>query len=79
MQQNVTVWTVENGTARATKTSNVPMIDLAQQSVDMQVDQPMTNFVLVNEETAMRIDLISQLSLGSTNLIEKLLKFNCEI
>ena len=76
IQQNVTMWSVENGTARATKTSNVQMLDLAQQSVDMQVDQPMTNFVLVNEETSMRIDVISQIALGSTIQIEKMLKFN---
>jgi len=76
IQQTVTIWSVENGTARATKTSNVKIVDLSQQSVDMQADQPMTNFVLVNEETSMRIDVISQIALGSTTQIEKMLKFN---
>jgi hypothetical protein len=76
IQQTINVWTVENGVARATQTSNVPIVDLAQQSVDMQVDQPMTNFVLVNEETSMRIDVISQIALGSTIQLEKMLKFN---
>jgi len=70
------MWTIENGVARATKTTNVPMVDLAQQSVDMQVNQPMTNFVLVNNETSMRMDVISQIALGSTIQLEKMLKFN---
>jgi hypothetical protein len=52
------------------------IIDLFVQSQKNVVDQPMTNFVLVNRETAMRIDAISQIALGSLDNVEKMLKFN---
>jgi hypothetical protein len=52
------------------------IIDLTQQSLDIKQTQPMTNFVLVNEETSMRIDAISQIALSSIIHTEKMLKFN---
>lgn len=61
------VITLENGTE---------IIDLVQQSMDIKEDQPMINFALVNDETSMRIDIISQIVFGTTLHIEKLLKFN---
>lgn len=52
------------------------ILDLTQQSLDIKQDQPMINFVLVNDETAMRVDAISQIALSSVIHTEKMLKFN---
>ena len=52
------------------------IVDLTLQSLKIVVDQPMTNFFMVVEETAMRIDVISLIALGSVDNTEMMLKFN---
>jgi len=61
------VITLEDGT---------DIIDLTQQSMNIVESQPMINYALVNDETSMRIDVISQIVFSTTIHIEKLLKFN---
>lgn len=52
------------------------IIDLTQASVNIITPILFTNYILVNDETEMRIDLISQIALGSLNHSEKMLKMN---
>jgi|694.fasta_scaffold20854_14 hypothetical protein len=58
------------------KEDGTVIIDLTKQSLNLVVDQPMTNYYLVSDETAMRVDIISQVALGSVDNVEKMLKFN---
>jgi hypothetical protein len=58
------------------KEDGTVLIDLTKQSVKLVTEQPMISYYLVNEETAMRIDAITQITLGSIDNTEKMLKFN---
>jgi hypothetical protein len=58
------------------KEDGTRIVDLSAQSMNITVDQPMINFVIVNEDNAMRIDIISQVSMGGVSQTEKMLKFN---
>jgi hypothetical protein len=58
---------LENGTE---------IVDLFEQSLDIKNAQPMVNYYFVDQETSMRIDVISQVAMGSVLHIEKMLKFN---
>lgn len=70
------VWTTENNELVVRTTPNTPIIDLTEPSLKIQQDQPFTGVYLVNDETSMRIDVISQITLGNTINTEKMLKFN---
>lgn len=74
--QSMAIWYKDNGVLNYTITKDVQIIDLSQQSLNIKQDQPMVNYVLVNDETSMRIDVISQVAMGSTIHTEKMLKFN---
>lgn len=52
------------------------IIDLAMPSQKIIEAQPMTTVYIVDRETAMRVDAISAITLGSTKHVEKILKFN---
>lgn len=58
------------------KEDGTVIVDLTKQSVKLVTDQPMTGYYLVSDETAMRIDAISQITLGTIDNTEKMLKFN---
>ena len=76
VKQSIAIWYKDNGVLNYTITKDVKIIDLSQQSLDIKQDQPMINYVLVNDETSMRIDIISRVAMGSTIHTEKMLKFN---
>jgi hypothetical protein len=67
---------VSGSTLVYTKQKNVEMVDLFEQSLDIRTPQPFVNVYLVPDDTAMRIDIISQTAMGSVVQVEKMLKFN---
>lgn len=52
------------------------IIDLAMPSQKLVAAQPMTSIYIVDDETAMRVDAIAAITLGSITHVEKILKFN---
>lgn len=58
------------------KDDGTEIIDLIEQSMKLVVPQAVTGYYLVDNDTAMRIDAITQITLGAIDHTEKMLKFN---
>lgn len=76
IKQSIALWHTIGGVVGYTITPNTQIVDLAQQSLNITQNQPLIDYVLVNDETSMRIDVIAHVAMGSTLHIEKMLKFN---
>lgn len=76
IEKRIGIWSVQNEEFIQTTENRVQILDFTEASLKYVVDPFFTDYVLVNDETSMRIDVIAKISMGNITNTEKMLKFN---